>query len=127
MLIRIMIIFLIFLNILPALAYPTRSSRPYDNNWYIRVDFNTYANADRKMFDPPAVGQKPKRLNKIQRILLSADRKHPSLYYQYEPHVTNREYSDCSKFIYVDCSNYAFCRCWQCRDYVYPFRERGID
>ena len=124
---RTLVIFLIFLNILPVLALPVRESRPYDNNWYIRADHSSYANRDRRMFDPPPAGMPAKKLNKIQRILMSADRRHPSLYYQYQQHVTNREYSDCSAFIYVDCSNFAFCRCWQCRDYVYPFRERGID
>ena len=125
MLKKVLVVFLIFINITPAFAY--RGRHVYDNLWYVRVDKNPYANADRKMFNPPPAGMPVKRPNKIQRILLSADRKHPSLYYQYQRHVSNREYSDCSAYLFVDCSNYAFCRCWQCRNYVYPFRERGID
>lgn len=118
-----LIILLIFLNISPVLAY--RGRHVYDNKWYFRVDKNPYANEDRKMFSPPVVGTQPKRLNKIQRILYSADKRYPSPYHY--PHVSNREYADCSAYLYVDCSNYTFCRCWQCRDYIYPFRERGID
>lgn len=114
-------VFLIFLNILPALAYPTRETRVYDNNWYIRADFNPYTNRDRKYFDPPAAGEKAKPSPKWKRILWRADKQHSSLNYVYQPHVSSREYKDCSYFLYVDCSNYAFCRCWQCRDYVYPF------
>lgn len=121
--IKALIFCLIILNILPAIAYPVRNTRVYDNNWYIRADFNPYNNRDRKMFDPPVAGMPVKQPNKIQRILLSANRKHPSLYYQYEPHVSNREYADCSAYLFVDCSNYTFCRCWQCRDYVYPIRD----
>lgn len=125
MLKKVLAILLIILNISPVFAY--RGRHVYDNKWYFRVDKNPYANYDRKMFDPPRAGMPVKQPNKIQRILYRADRRHPSLYYQYQPHVTNREYSDCSAYMYVDCSNYAFCRCWQCRDYIYPFRERGID
>ena len=120
---NILILFLIFLNILPALALPVRETRVYDNNWYIRADYNPYNNRDRKFFDPPPAGEKAKPIPKWKEILYRADKKHPSLYYQYEPHVSNREYSDCTYYKYVDCSNYAFCRCWQCRDYVYPVRD----
>lgn len=125
--IRFIVVILIFLNISSVFAYPVRHTRPYDNNWYIRVDKNPYANIDRKYFDAPPAGTKAKPLNKVQRILYAANRQHPSLYYQYQPHVSNREYSDCTYYKYVDCSNYAFCRCWQCRDYVYPYRGTGRD
>lgn len=98
--------------------YP--SSRVYDNNWYIRSDKSEWANSDRKYLDPPPAGETAKPLNKVQRILLRSSKKHPSHWYRYQPHISNREYTDCSHYKYVDCSNFTFCRCWQCRDYVYP-------
>ena len=115
---KLFVILLLIFN-LPVLAwYP--SSRVYDNNWYIRSDKSEFANADRKYLDPPAVGEKAKPLSKWQRILIRANKQHPSQWYRYEPHISNREYTDCSYYKYVDCSNFTFCRCWQCRDYVYP-------
>ena len=116
---RYLILMLIFLNILPSLAwYP--SSRPYDNNWYIRTTKSEYANSDRKYLDPPPVGEAAKPLNKVQRILLRSSKRHPSQWNRYRTHISNREYTDCSYYKYVDCSNFTFCRCWQCRDYAYP-------
>lgn len=118
---KYLLIFILILSLSPAFAgYPT--SRPYDNNWYIKVDKSEGANSDRKYFNPPAVGTPQKKPNKIQRILYRADK--PRLmnypYHHYDNNVTGREYKDCSYYLYVDCSNYTFCRCWQCRNYAYP-------
>lgn len=117
---KLLILVLIFLNTIPAFSWG--QTRPYDNNWYIRVDKSEFANSDRKYFDPPAVGTPQKKPNKIQRILYRADK--PRLmnysYHHYDNHVSGREYKDCSYYLYVDCSNYTFCRCWQCRNYAYP-------
>ena len=115
---KFLLILLLMFNAIAFARYP--SSRPYDNNWYIRVDESESANSDRKSYDPPAVGTKAKELNKFQRILLRANKQRPSQFYRYEPHISNREYIDCSYYKYVDCSNFTFCRCWQCKDYVYP-------
>lgn len=112
------LLLMLTLNISVLAYYP--SSRPYDNNWYIRVDESEAANSDRKYYDPPAVGTKAKELNKFQRILMRANKQRPSRFYRYETHISNREYTDCSYYKYVDCSNFTFCRCWQCKDYVYP-------
>ena len=117
---KFIIISLIFLNISSALAYSTGPTRPYDNNWYIRSNKSEYANRDRKTFDPPPVGTQAKKLNKLQRILYSSNRKHPSQWYRYDTHISGREYVNCSYYKYVDCADFTFCRCWQCRDYVYP-------
>lgn len=108
----------VFLNVLPSFSYPLE--KPYNQNWYIRVDRSEAANADRKMYDPPAVGEEPKELNKMQRILLRANKPHRSRWYRYGNDITMREYTDCSYYKYVDCSNFAFCRCWQCKYYAYP-------
>ena len=115
---RILVTFLIFLNMLPAFSYG--EVYPYNNNWYIRSDKSEWANRDRKTFDPPAVGAEAKEPNKIQRILYRANKRHVIPYNRYNSHITDREYTDCTYFKYVDCSNLSFCRCWQCRDYVYP-------
>ena len=103
---------------LQVIAYPLE--KPYNQNWYIKVDKSEAANADRKKYDPPAVGQQAKELNKFQRILLRANKPHRSIWYKYGNDVTMIEYTDCSYYKYVDCSNFTFCRCWQCKDYVYP-------
>ena len=95
---------------------------PYNENWYIRSDKNEYANRDRKYFDPPAVGETAKEPNKIQRILYRANKQHPLVGERYNAHLSGKEYKDCSYYKYVDCSNLSFCRCWQCRDYVYAFQ-----
>lgn len=116
--IRFLITCLIFLNILPAFSYG--EVHPYNNNWYIRSDESEWANRDRKTFDPPTVGTEAKEPNKIQRILYRANKRHVIPYNRYNSHITDREYTDCTYFKYVDCSNLSFCRCWQCRDYVYP-------
>lgn len=115
---RILITFLIFLNILPAFSYG--EVYPYNNNWYIRSDKSEWANRDRKTFDPPAIGTEAKEPNKIQRILYRSNKRHVIPHNRYNSHITDREYTDCTYFKYVDCSNLSFCRCWQCRDYVYP-------
>lgn len=113
----ILLLFTLLSTSSPSHAYP--EVHPYNQNWYVRVDKSEAANADRKKYDPPAVGQQAKELNKFQRILLLADKRHPSRWYRYYPHISNREYEDCRYYKYVDCSNYTFCRCWQCRDYAY--------
>ena len=118
--VRILLVFLILLSTLPAFSYA--ESFPYNNNWYIRSDKNEYANRDRKYFDPPSVGETAKEPNKIQRILYRANKQHPLIGERYTPHLSSREYKDCSYYKYVDCSNLSFCRCWQCRDYVYAFQ-----
>ena len=117
--VRILLIFLIFLNTLPVFSYA--ESFPYNNNWYIRSNKSVYANKDRKYFDPPAVGTVAKEPNKIQRILYRANKRHPLVWERYDEHLSNREYKDCTYYKYVDCSNLSFCRCWPCRDYVYSF------
>ena len=103
-----------------ALSY--HENYPYNMNWYIRSDKSEEANKDRKYFDPPAVGTPQKKPNKIQRILYRADKPRMLPPRRYNYHVSGREYRDCSYYLYVDCSNYAFCRCWQCRDYVYDIQ-----
>ena len=112
---------LLFLTTLPSHAYG--EVYPYNVNWYTRVDKSEYANADRKSFDPPAVGTKAKELNKLQRILYRANKRHVSAWNRYYPHISDREYRDCTYYKYVDCSNFAFCRCWQCRNYAYPIER----
>ena len=117
--VKYLVILLLLITNSSAFAwYP--SSRPYDNNWYIRVDRSEEANRDRKSYDPPIAGTKAKELNKFQRIMLRSNKRRPSQWYRYDTHVSNREYTDCSYYKYVDCSNFTFCRCWQCKDYVYP-------
>ena len=116
---RIILVLLIFLNILPAFSYG--EVYPYNPNWYIRSDKSEWANRDRKYFDPPAVGTVAKEPNKFQRILYRANKRHVIPNKRYNPHISDREYTDCTYYKYVDCSNLAFCRCWQCRDYVYPY------
>ena len=103
-----------------VLAY--RENYPYNMNWYIRSDKTEFGNRNRKFFDPPAVGTPQKKPNKIQRILYRANKQHMLSPTRYNYHVSGREYRDCSYYLYVDCSNYAFCRCWQCRDYVYEIQ-----
>ena len=98
--------------------YP--ESRVYDNNWYVTGSNAEINNYDRKAYDPPAKGTVAKPLNRVQRILLRANKRRPSEFYRYQTHISNREYTDCSYYKYVDCSNFTFCRCWQCKDYVYP-------
>lgn len=115
---KILSVFLIFLNVLPVLAYG--EVHPYNNNWYIHSDKSEYANSDRKTFSPPPVGVQPRRLNKVQRVLYRANKRHVIPYNSYRSYVSDREYTDCSYYKYVDCSNFTFCRCWQCREYVYP-------
>ena len=116
---RFLLVLLIFLNILPAFSYG--EVHPYNNNWYIRSDKSEWANKDRKTFDPPAVGIEAKEPNKLQRILYRANKRHVIPYNRYITHISDREYTDCTYYKYVDCSNLAFCKCWQCRDYVYPY------
>ncbi len=71
-------------------------------------------------FVPPAKGQKTHDSNwKV--MLWRADKRRPSPYWRYYPHITNREYIDCSYYKYVNCEDFRFCRCWQCRDYIYGF------
>ena len=115
-----LLVLLLFIGISKVHAYG--EAYPYNNNWYIRSDKNEYANRDRKYFDPPAVGETAKEPNKIQRILYRANKRHPLVWERYDEHLSNREYTDCSYYKYVDCSNLSFCRCWQCRDYVYAFQ-----
>ena len=71
-------------------------------------------------FVPPAKGQKTHDSNwKV--MLWRADKRRPSPYWRYYPHITNREYIDCSYYKYVNCEDFRFCRCWQCKDYIYPY------
>ena len=114
-----LVLVLLLISALHANAwYP--SSRVYDNNWYIQGSNIKWTDHDGSILQPPAVGETAKPLNKIQRILLKADKQRPTQWYRYQTHVSNREYTDCSYYKYIDCSNFTFCRCWQCRDYVYP-------
>ena len=118
MLRNVTILILLFIFCLPSFGFG--EVYPYNPNWYIRVDHSEAANSDRKYFDPPAVGTNTKKLNKFQRILYRADKRHVIPFNRYNSHITDREYRDCSYYKYVDCSNYTFCRCWQCKDYAYP-------
>ena len=113
-----LLILLLVLSTGKAHAYA--EAFPYNNNWYIRSDKSVHANSDRKTFDPPATGIVAKEPNKIQRILYRANKQHPLVWERYDAHLSNKEYTDCTYYKYVDCSNLSFCRCWQCRDYVYP-------
>ena len=71
-------------------------------------------------FVQPTKGQKTQDSNwKV--MLWRADKRRPSPYWRYYPHITNREYIDCSYYKYVNCEDFRFCRCWQCKDYIYPF------
>ena len=117
--VKYLVTFLLLIICSSVLAYYP-SSRVYDNNWYIRSDKSEWANSDRLYLDPPPAGQIAKPLPKWKRILLRGSKRHGSPWYRYQPHISNREYIDCSHYKYVDCSNFTFCRCWQCRDYVYP-------
>ena len=114
---RLFLVLLIFLNILPVFSYD--EAYPYNKNWYIKSDKSEVANKDRKTFDPPAVGTQAKEPSKIKRILYRANKRHVIPYNSFSNHISNREYTDCTYYKYVDCSNFTFCRCWQCRDYVY--------
>ena len=120
LLVIVTLLLLLLIGISKAHAYG--EAYPYNNNWYIRSDKSEYANRDRKYFDPPVVGTVAKEPNKIQRILYRANKQHPLIGERYNAHLSGKEYKDCSYYKYVDCSNLSFCRCWQCRDYVYAFQ-----
>lgn len=55
-------------------------------------------------------------------LLYKADRKGFNERYRYSPHVSNREYLNCTYYKYVNCEDIRFSRCWQCKDYDYNFR-----
>ena len=118
---KIIITLLLLTGVLPVFSYNV--TRPYDSNWYLRANPNPIANTDAMWFQPPKVGEQPKKENKFKLMIYRADKVHPSPRWRYQRHISNREYLDCSYYKYVDCSNYTFCRCWQCRDYIYPFRD----
>jgi hypothetical protein len=115
---KFLVTLLLITSTLVVSAYTT--TRPYDQNWYIRVDRSEAANRDRKYLDPPPAGYVAEPLPKWKRILLRADKQRPQYLHRYQTNVTNREYTDCSYYKYVDCADFTFCRCWQCRDYAYP-------
>lgn len=52
-------------------------------------------------------------------MLWRADKWRTSEQWRYYPHITSRYYRDCSYYKYVNCEDFRFCRCWQCRDYQY--------
>ena len=75
--------------------------------------------ADR-WFTMPKPGEKVKEDNRWMVMLWRADKWRQSETWRYYPHITSREYIDCSYYKYVDCQDSRFCRCWQCKDYYYP-------
>lgn len=73
-----------------------------------------------KWFTQPKAGEEIKDSNwKI--ILWRSDKWRTSERWRYYPHITSRYYRDCSYYKYVNCEDFRFCRCWQCRDYKYDF------
>ena len=71
-------------------------------------------------FDVPRAGE-PTKDNPLKVMLWRADKWRSSSNWRYEPHVSSREYLDCSYYKYVNCEDIRFCRCWQCKDYSYDF------
>ena len=76
--------------------------------------------ADQWYFEIPAKGQPAKKENRWMVMLWRADKWRESETWRYYPHITSREYFDCSYYKYVDCRDSRFCRCWQCRNHYYP-------
>ncbi len=74
-------------------------------------------------FTPPPKGVKRGKYkdSNFKIMLWRADKRHPSPFWRYYPHISNREYIDCSYYKYVNCEDFRFCRCWQCKDYIYGF------
>lgn len=72
-------------------------------------------------FDVPKVGEVKKPENPIRVMFWRADKWRSSSNWRYQPHISSREYLDCSYYKYVNCEDIRFCRCWQCKDYNYDF------
>ena len=71
-------------------------------------------------FTMPKPGEKSKKENRWMVMLWRADKWRESERWRYYPHISSREYFDCSYYKYVDCRDSRFCRCWQCRNHYYP-------
>ncbi|MCQ2740145.1 MAG: hypothetical protein MJ237_07980 [bacterium] len=71
-------------------------------------------------YPPEKTDNKPK--DSYWKVMLyRANKVHPSDSWRYYYHITNREYLDCTYYKHVNCEDIRFCRCWQCKDYVYNF------
>ena len=71
-------------------------------------------------FTQPKVGEEAHD-GWFKTALYRADKKRTNERFRYRPHVSHRDYLDCSYYKYVNCQDIRFCRCWQCKDYFYSW------